>query len=168
MRILLIFFIKPASIFAKMALMGWIFVSCATAQEVMRLPVDSTPLVIQTQTKKTAFDVEIAAAPQELSRGLMFRKDFPKNRAMLFVFNKPHIPSMWMKNTPLPLDMIFVDEQGQIVSVFTHTEPFSETVISSPAPAAYVIEINAGEAREHNINEGDRVIHPIICGQCQS
>jgi|GEM_PF-376592 len=131
-------------------------------QEAMRLSVDSTPLIIQTASGKTRFDVEIANSPQELSRGLMFRTDFPKNRAMLFVFGKTYIPSMWMKNTPLPLDMLFVDEQGKIVSIATNTEPFSERVISSSAPAAYVIEINAGEVQARDIKEGDSIKHPIF------
>jgi len=148
----------------------WIFlcllVTPLTAQEPMRLPVDSTPLVVETKISKTYFDVEIAISAQELSRGLMFRTDFPSNRAMLFVFDRTHIPSMWMKNTPLPLDMLFVDEQGTIVSIFTHAEPFSLATISSAAPAAYVIEINAGEAKKRNITEGDRIIHPIICATC--
>jgi len=145
---------------------GWLSAVSGAAQEPMRLDVDSTPLIIETRQGKTRFDVEIAATPQALSRGLMFRTDFPKNRAMLFVFGRTDIPSMWMKNTPLPLDMLFVDEMGKIVSIFTHTEPFSEVVISSSSPAAYVIEINAGEAQRRTINEGDRVRHPLICTDC--
>jgi len=161
MRLFLMFFF---AIFLS-PVMGHIM-GHAMGQEPMLLPVDSTPLIIETGAGKTRFDVEIAISAQESSRGLMFRTDFPRHRAMLFVFGQTYIPSMWMKNTPLPLDMLFVDEQGTIVSIFTHTQPFSETVISSPVPAAYVIEINAGEAEKRSIREGDRVIHPIICGNC--
>jgi len=148
------------------SLFSLLVISPAISQEAMRLGVDSTPLVIETQKGKTRFEVEIAMTPQALSRGLMFRTDFPKNRAMLFVFETVHTPSMWMKNTPLPLDMLFVDREGKIVSIFTHTQPFSEATISSSAPAAYVIEINAGEVHSRAIREGDRVLHPIICGRC--
>jgi len=158
-----LFFRKCSIVFL---LIGWLLASPSIAQEPMRLPVSSTPLTIETPSGKVRFDVEIATSPQELSRGLMFRTDFPRSRAMLFVFGRTHMPSMWMKNTPLPLDMLFVNAEGKIVSIFTDAQPFSEATINSAAPAAYVIEINAGEAHSRAIKEGARVIHPIICASC--
>jgi len=146
-----------------MTCFGWLFFSPAIAQEAMKLPVDKALMTIETGAGTTYFSVEIASTPQELSRGLMYRTDFPEDRAMVFIFERTHFPTMWMKNTPTPLDMLFVDEKCKIVSIFTNTQPFSEETISSPAPAAYVIEINAGAAQTNGIKEGDRVFHPSIC-----
>jgi len=136
------------------------------ANQAMQLPVDPNPLIIKTTKAEVRFDVEIADTPEKLQRGLMFRQDFPKNRAMLFVFGREDVIKMWMKNTPLPLDMLFVDGQGKIVSFYSETQPFSQMTISSGHRAAFAIEINAGEARRNGIKEGDEVIHPLICGAC--
>jgi len=137
------------------------------ANKAMELPVDSNPLLIKTTKEEVSFDVEIADNPERLQRGLMFRQDFPKNRAMLFVFGREDVIRMWMKNTPLSLDMLFVDGQGKIVSLYSGATPFSQTTISSGYTAAFAIEINAGEARRHGIKEGDQVIHPAVCGACE-
>jgi uncharacterized membrane protein (UPF0127 family) len=79
---------------------------------------------------------------------------------MLFVHERPRPVSMWMRNTPTSLDMLFIDEDGTIESIAERTTPFSEAVISSSGPVAGVLEILAGEAERLGIEEGDRVRHP--------
>lgn len=75
---------------------------------------------------------------------------------------------MWMANTPLSLDMIFLNSEGDIVSIFEKLSPFSTEIISSKMPATFAIEVNAGEVFEKKIQKGQRVIHPAICGKCES
>jgi len=138
------------------------------ANQAMQLPVDSHQLIVKATRGDVHFAVEIADNAVAKQRGLMFRRNFPKDRAMLFVFDREDVIRMWMKNTPLPLDMLFVNGQGKIVSIYPQAQPFSEMTISSGYPAAYVVEINAGEVRRLGIKEGDDVVHPAICGACEA
>jgi len=144
------------------------FFSLSFAQEAMRLPVDQTALVIRTDKGDAHFDVEIARTDEQRMRGLMYRQDFPANRAMLFTFDQvqEQIVSMWMVNTPLPLDMVFLDSSGHIVSIFTNARPYSPAIISSVYPAAFIIELNAGRAEAEGLAIGQKVLHPAICGKC--
>jgi len=102
------------------------------------------------------FTVELATTPSQQSRGLMYRESLPVDQGMLFVFDGERSRSFWMKNTRIPLDMIFLDEAFVVVDV-KHDVPPCETdpcpSYGSP-PAKYVLEINAGLAREHGIREG--------------
>ena len=121
---------------------------------------DQEPLTIETAGGPVGFPVEMARTPAEQSRGLMFRTLVPPGTGMLFVHDRPRPVSMWMKNTPASLDMLFIDEDGTIESIAADTTPFSEAVISSNGPVAGVLEIKAGEAERLGIQEGDRVRHP--------
>lgn len=138
----------------------------AVAQEApMRLPVDSTPLVIEHDGRQIAsFDLEIADDNQERSRGLMFRTRFPDSRAMLFVFEYTREVAFWMQNTPRPLDMIFVREDGTVASIARNTTPFSTASVPSGEPVRYVLEINAGLSDRLGIEPGDLFVHPRISG----
>ncbi|AQS41713.1 MAG: Hypothetical protein BHV28_10190 [Candidatus Tokpelaia hoelldobleri] len=136
------------------------------AQQAMRLPVDVRPLVVHTDKNIIEFDVEIARTDEQRGRGLMFRQDFPAGRVMLFRFPQQQVITMWMMNTPLPLDMVFLNEEGIIVSIHEGAEPFSQAIISSQKPAASVIELKAGQVKEHHIANGQRVTHSAICGAC--
>jgi uncharacterized protein len=139
------------------------FSAClAFAGNPMVIAIDPAPLVITTQGTQVAFDVEVADNDLERAAGLMFRVDLPANRAMLFDFGTTRPVSMWMKNTPLPLDMLFLDEAGLVVKVAPSTVPQSLDVISSQQPVRYVVEINAGQAAQNNIKTGDKVAHPLI------
>lgn len=144
------------------------WVGSAFAQQPMHFSVDSIPLVIKTSTGKVSYNVEIAKTPEQSEAGLMYRTDFPENRAMLFIFPEKRIVTMWMANTPLPLDMVFLDEKGVIVSIASNTTPYSTKIVSSHVPAAFTIELNAGDVQKHNIEIGEKVIHPAICGKCKS
>ncbi|UXN04478.1 DUF192 domain-containing protein [Bartonella sp. HY406] len=138
----------------------------AMAQEAMRIPVDSAPISFLTASGAHNYSVEVAQKPQELEAGLMFRKDLPHDRAMLFVFAIQRDVMMWMKNTPLPLDMVFVDNNGKVVSLAYNTTPESTILISSGFPTRYVVELNAGEIDKMNLKQGDCVVHPAIAVKC--
>lgn len=131
----------------------------------MLLPADKAPLIFAAGENKRAFTVEIARTMEEGERGLMFRRIFPQDRAMLFVFaGAPRVRMMWMENTPLPLDIVFADQSGKILSVYARAKPFSRDLISSLYPAAYAVELNAGKAA--GIKPGQFIRHPAICGAC--
>lgn len=119
------------------------------------------PLEIQTSAGPRRFDVEVMRTDAERARGLMFRRDLPADRGMLFTFDREEPIFMWMKNTYLPLDMIFVGKNGRVVSVARDTEPLSERIISSGAPATTVLEVNAGTAARLGIRDGDTLVYPM-------
>ncbi|WP_019218602.1 DUF192 domain-containing protein [Bartonella florencae] len=146
-------------------------VSVAVAKKPMEIPVHPVPLKIQTKQGVISYRVEIAFTPSQAAAGLMYRTNFPRDRAMIFrnqASNDEQKMFMWMANTPLPLDMIFLNAEGIIVSIVEKTSPFSTDVISSRVPATFVIEVNAGEVSEKKIEKGQRFLHPEICGKCES
>ena len=108
------------------------------------------------------FSVEVASEPKERQRGLMYRRSLAPDHGMLFDFGQPQQISMWMKNTYIPLDMLFIDEAGTIVTLAERTTPFSERTIPSGAPVRYVLEINGGRAEALGIRAGDRVSGPML------
>lgn len=110
------------------------------------------------------FLVEVAATDRERSRGLMFREEMAADHGMLFIFDKEGERYFWMKNTPLPLDIIYIGANGAIVSIAADTVPFSEKVIPSVGPAKYVLELNAGKAAELGIDVGNEVSSPSMTG----
>lgn len=122
-----------------------------------KLPTE--PLTIEAAQGPVTFEVEIAATPMQQSRGLMFRDEVPPFTGMLFVHEPPRPISMWMRNTPTSLDMLFINEDGVIAGIAERTTPFSEAVISSPGPMAGVLEILGGEAERLGISAGARVEH---------
>ncbi|WP_144050535.1 DUF192 domain-containing protein [Bartonella australis] len=140
----------------------------STAKEFMKIPVDPIPLKIITEKGTIFYKVELAFSKAQSKAGLMYRTDFPHDHAMLFrnvISDKPENERemlMWMADTPLPLDMMFVDSRGIIVSIVENARPFSEDIISSKVPAAFAIEINAGEVADKRIQKGQRIIHPAI------
>jgi uncharacterized membrane protein (UPF0127 family) len=114
-------------------------------------------LEIVTKSGVKVFNVEMARSLEERERGLMFRKELPEGQGMLFDFSPPQDISMWMKNTYVPLDMIFIRADGRILRIAENTEPLSERIISSGGPAKAVLEVVAGTARKEGIAPGDRV-----------
>ena len=105
--------------------------------------------------------VELALTRDEQSRGLMWRESMAEDRGMLFVFGDSRPRSFWMKNTPLPLDIVYIDE-GRIVSIAQSTTPYSTRSIPSGAPARYVLEVNGGFCKRHGIAPGARVELPDL------
>jgi len=92
----------------------------------------------------------------------MFRRFLPQDRGMLFIFEAERPVAMWMKNTYLPLDMIFIGKTGRVVSLVENAEPLSEKIIPSGAPAYGVLEVNAGAAAKIGLKIGDTVRYPAF------
>ncbi|MFV0280943.1 MAG: DUF192 domain-containing protein [Rhodoblastus sp.] len=111
------------------------------------------------------FSVEVMRTPEQQAKGLMFRRYMPDDRGMLFTFGRNEPAYMWMKNTYIPLDMIFIDRKGAIVSIAADTEPFSERTIESGVPVWGVVELNAGAAAKIGLKVGDRAVHPFFDGK---
>jgi uncharacterized membrane protein (UPF0127 family) len=109
-----------------------------------------------------AFTVEIATTDQERQVGLMYRKELPEGQGMLFDFGRDQEISMWMKNTYVSLDMIFIRADGRIQRIAENTEPLSERIVSSGAPVRGVLEVVAGTARKLGLAPGDRVAAPMF------
>ena len=101
--------------------------------------------------------VEVADTSERRAQGYMGRTDIEPDDGMLFVFTPPRRVSMWMKNTPTSLDMLFVEADGTIESIATRTEPFSTAIIGSDAEVAFVLELLAGQVDELGIEPGDRL-----------
>lgn len=115
--------------------------------------------------ERHVFQLEIANTPESRSRGLMFRRELPDGRGMLFDFGSRETEvSMWMKNTYIPLDMVFIRANGQIRHIAENTTPHSEATISSGGPVKGVLEVIAGTARRLGLAAGDRVEHPFFAG----
>ena len=120
-------------------------------------------LIIETEAGAShRLEVEIALDPADRSRGLMFRESMPADHGMLFDFERPQQVTMWMRNTILPLDMLFIEETGRIAWVAADTKPFSEELIEAPTPVRAVLELNAGTAKRLGIAPGARVVHELF------
>lgn len=109
-----------------------------------------------------ALDVEIAATPEKQAVGLMFRTSLADTKGMLFQHNAPHELSMWMRNTYIPLDMVFIRADGTVHRIEARTEPLSERIISSDGPVSAVLEIAGGAAERLGLKPGDKVRHPYF------
>jgi len=102
-------------------------------------------------------DVELAVNPADQAKGLMFRKSMDDNAGMFFIFDRDETRHFWMRNTLIPLDMIFIDNKYIVVDIHRGAKPLDETVISSRKPARYVLEVNAGKADKCRIKPGTKV-----------
>ncbi|MBT3071916.1 DUF192 domain-containing protein [Rhodomicrobium sp. Az07] len=114
-------------------------------------------LTIETANGPVPLDVEIADTDSKREQGLMFRRSLAENQGMIFLFGREREITMWMKNTFIPLDMVFIGDDWRVVSIAQNAEPFSIDVISSRRPASRVLEIGAGQARKLGLKVGDRV-----------
>ncbi len=123
---------------------------------------DLQTLEIATRSGVQTFSVEVATTEEEKRTGLMFRKELPDGRGMLFDFSPEQEVSMWMKNTFIPLDMIFIGADGRILRIAENTVPQSTRIIPSRGPAKAVLEVIAGTAKKYGIAPGDRVAHPLF------
>lgn len=120
------------------------------------------PLDIVTASGAHRFFVEVMRTEAEHERGLMFRRSLPADHGMLFDFGSERAIQMWMKNTYLSLDMVFVSKSGRVVGLAENAEPLSERIIPSGAPAVGVIELNAGAAARIGLKVGDQIRHPLF------
>jgi len=120
--------------------------------------VSGTALTIRTASKSHVFRIEVARTEVEQARGLMFRSRLAPNEGMFFPMHPPRMASFWMKNTVIPLDMIFVRADGTIARIAAKTVPYSLAPVSSGEPVAAVLEIAGGRAAELGIAEDDKVV----------
>ena len=123
------------------------------------------PLEISSKNGVHVFAVEMAVTPEQQAKGLMFRRELPEGRGMLFDFGQEQPTSFWMKNTYIPLDMIFIRGDGRIANIAENTVPLSEALISSGGPVRAVLEVIGSTAKKFGIAPGDRVAHAIFRGR---
>lgn len=127
----------------------------AAAQELEKLS-------IVTDKGRHGFNVEVMRTTEQRAQGLMNRRFLPQDRGMLFDFARMGRVDMWMENTYIPLDMIFIRQDGTIARIEQNTEPFSRRIISSGEPVLGVLEVNAGVTAKLGIEAGDKVEHPMF------
>jgi len=131
----------------------WLTVPAAvlSARETERVPV----MFLDANGRELCrFEAELAITPYEQSRGLMYRPYMPSQYGMFFINERDEMQHYWMKNVSIPLDIIFIDGNNDVVYVHHNAHPHDETTISSRYPARYILEINAGEAKECKIKRG--------------
>ncbi|MCC0003195.1 MAG: DUF192 domain-containing protein [Methylobacteriaceae bacterium] len=143
-----------------LALVVIALIGCSTPRS--RADANLERLEFVTRTGAHAFEVEVMRTPEEQARGLMFRRYMPADRGMLFAFGVVAPVSFWMRNTYIPLDMIFLDRKGRVVSIAADTEPLSERLIPSGGPVWAVVELNAGEASKIDLKIGDVARNPVF------
>jgi uncharacterized membrane protein (UPF0127 family) len=143
---------------AALALLGLSAVP-ASATETFR----TEPLSIRTAAgSEYRFVVEMAETPKQMMQGLMYRTELAPDAGMLFVHEADRVATMWMKNTYIPLDMLFIDRTGRIAGIHERAQPRSLRTIAAPEPVRAVLELNGGTASRLGIRVGDRVVHPAF------
>ncbi|WJR75052.1 DUF192 domain-containing protein [Bradyrhizobium sp. NP1] len=150
----------------SLGLRGWLaalalVALCAIANGAARAA-SLEPLEIVTKSGVQVFSVEVARTEEEKTTGLMYRKELADGKGMLFDFSPEQQVSMWMKNTYISLDMIFIRADGRILRIAENTEPMSTRIIPSNGLAKGVLEVAAGTAQKYGIRPGDRVAHPLF------
>jgi uncharacterized membrane protein (UPF0127 family) len=142
---------------AQIAMMGGL-----TAQTEIKMRRDT--LTLQTASGAHRIDIEVAESDREKAHGLMFRQSLGDSEGMLFPYATAHEITMWMRNTFISLDMIFIRGDGIVHRIATDTEPHSENIVASQGNVTAVLEMKAGSARRLNIKPGDRVEHAHFKG----
>ena len=127
----------------------------APIESLTRFP--RTTLEIVARGHRHRFEIWIADTPSRQEQGLMFVRDLPATQGMLFPQGSPQVAHFWMKNTYIPLDMVFVGEDGRVAKIIANARPFSLDVLSSDVPVIAVLEIRGGDAHDLGIAVGDRV-----------
>lgn len=150
----------------RFAIAALAVVVCAVAANGAAFAQQLEKLTIVTASgARRTFQVEVMRNDADRARGLMFRRMLPADRGMLFDFERAEDVSMWMQNTYIPLDMLFIRADGVIRKIAANTEPLSTRTIPSGGPVLGVLEINGGEAARRGIKAGDRVEHPLFHGK---
>jgi uncharacterized membrane protein (UPF0127 family) len=143
---------------------GLVWVQNAAA-ETPPAPKSLEKLTIMTAGGEKVFQVEVMRTMDERARGLMFRRYLPADRGMLFDFAVEAQVAMWMKDTFIPLDMLFIRKDGTISQIAENTEPHSTRTISSTDPVYAVLEINGGLSAKLGLKPGDRIVHPLFASR---
>ncbi len=144
----------------RMAL-GWLL--CVALLVGPAVAADTEALLIESQAGPVhTFFVQVARTSKERETGLMFREELSPNGGMLFDFDRPQPVAMWMRNTLIPLDMIFIEDDGRIAGIAENTVPHSLDIIRSPGPVSAVLEIKGGMSERLQLKAGDRVRHSMF------
>jgi uncharacterized protein len=136
--------------------------SCSHAQDIQQLPLDPQPFEIVTSAGAKTYLIEIADDNNERGIGLMNRKTMPDRQGMLFDFQTTRLVQMWMKNTFVPLDILFIEESGRIESIAENTVPQSLDIVGSTDEVRFALELVAGTTKRDGIKPGDLVRHRVI------
>jgi uncharacterized membrane protein (UPF0127 family) len=153
--------VKSAVLALFLLLAGFIGMAMAVAPTPPKFP--SAPLTITTKAGTVhSFTVEVAVNDAQREYGLMFRTEMAADHGMIFDFQQPQTVRMWMENTVLPLDMLFLDAGGTVTHIVENAVPYSQTIINSNGPVTYVIELNGGIVKKLGLNVGDKVSSPSI------
>jgi uncharacterized protein len=151
---------RSASLLAMLTLLMAAACQAQEIDEAHLLDLDSFPkarLEIRSAKETHHFEIWIAETPRQQQQGLMFVRDLPAARGMLFVANEPRIFDMWMRNTYIPLDMVFIAADGRISSIAENTTPHSRAIVSSKVPVGAILELRGGEAARRALHAGDKV-----------
>jgi len=151
---------RSASFLTLLALLMAIACRAQEIDEAHLLDLDAYPkakLDIHSGKDTHHFDIWIAETPQQQQQGLMFVRDLPAARGMLFVAKQPRVFDMWMRNTYIPLDMVFIGADGRISSIAENTTPHSLAIVSSKVPVGAILELKGGEAARRALHAGDKV-----------
>lgn len=120
---------------------------------------ESAPVAVvhRADASTVSVQLEVVSTPDAMERGLMYRSSLPEDHGMLFVFPDPEDHSFWMKNTLIPLDMLFIAHDGRIVGIHADAVPLSLAPLSVGVPSSLVLEVNGGWAARHSVRTGDRL-----------
>jgi uncharacterized membrane protein (UPF0127 family) len=147
---------------APATILLFIFCWAAVAPASLACATELETLEIASKSGVHVFSVELARTPAQRERGLMYVRELPEGRGMLFDFEQDQDVSMWMRNTYIPLDMLFIRGDGRILRIAENTTPMSERIIPSGGPVRAVLEVIGGTARKLGIAAGDRAAHPMF------
>jgi uncharacterized protein len=148
----------PNRIFLALALLA----AVAIDPDAVLAALKQSSLTIDTASATQRFTVDLAVSDEDQAQGLMFRRSLPRDAGMLFDFGKTRLAEFWMKNTLIPLDMLFIAADGHIADIHERAVPLSEATIESKVPVRAVLEVNGGTVARLGIREGDLVHHPIF------
>jgi len=153
----------PGALIAASALAGAVLAGTVLAGAAQAGPAcDPERIEILVGQDHYPFSIEIADDAAEQARGLMFRPVLPETAGMLFVFDPPRPATFWMRNTMIPLDMLFIDDTGRVESIAERTDTYSERVSASEGAVRAVLEINGGLSRRLGIAPGAQAVHPAF------
>jgi len=136
---------------------GLLFLCLALVHGAVGCQAEPKLTIATKQDRQLSFKVEVADTPAKREMGLQYRQELADDRGMIFIFPVESQQSFWMKNTPIALDMIFINRDRKIVGIVEQTTPFSLESRSVPAPSQYVLEIRGGLAKRYGIQSGDSV-----------
>lgn len=134
----------------------------AMAQDAAQPTLEQSELTIHSGDAEHVFTVELANDPEEVATGMMFRTEMAPDAGMLFDLGAPRGVTFYMKNTLIPLDMLFIDSDGEILAIAENAEPLSLRLIDPGFAVKAVLEINGGQAASLGIEPGDRIDHPVF------